>query len=54
MKKRFMEAQIVGFLREAAAGVPVKDFCRRQGFSDASHCLWRSTLGAISVSDATG
>ena len=25
MKKRFTEAQIVGFLREADAGLPVKD-----------------------------
>jgi len=25
MEKRFTEAQIVGFLREADAGVPVKD-----------------------------
>ncbi len=29
MKKRFTEAQIVGFLREADAGIPVKDLCRR-------------------------
>ena len=29
MKKRFTEAQIVGFLREADAGLPVKDLCRR-------------------------
>ena len=45
MKKRFTEAQIVGFLREADAGVPVKDLCRKHGFSDASYYLWsrRST-----------
>jgi putative transposase len=29
MKKRFTEAQIVGFLREADAGVAVKDLCRK-------------------------
>ena len=28
MKKRFTEAQIIGFLREAEAGLPVKDLCR--------------------------
>ena len=33
MKKRFTEAQIVGFLREADAGIPVKDLCRKHGFS---------------------
>jgi hypothetical protein len=36
MKKRFTEAQIVGFLREADAGVAVKDLCRKHGFSEAS------------------
>jgi len=52
MKKRFTEAQIVGFLREADAGVPVKDLCRKHGFSDASYYLWRSKFGGMSVSDA--
>jgi hypothetical protein len=33
MKKRFTEAQIVGFLREADAGIPVKDLCRKHGFA---------------------
>jgi putative transposase len=27
--KRFTEAQIVGFLREADAGLPVKELCRK-------------------------
>ena len=40
MKKRFTEAQIIGFLREAEAGLPVKDLCRRHGFSEASYYLW--------------
>ena len=35
MKKRFSEAQIIGFLGEAEAGLPVKQFCRRHGFSEA-------------------
>jgi putative transposase len=52
MKKRFTEAQIVGFLREADAGLPVKDLCRKHGFSGASYYLWRSKFGGMSVSDA--
>lgn len=52
MKKRFTEGQIVGFLREADAGVPVKDLCRKHGFSEASYYLWRSKFGGMSVSDA--
>ena len=52
MKKRFSEAQIIGFLREAKAGVPVKQVCRQHGFSEASYYLWRSKFGGMTVSDA--
>ena len=52
MKKRFSEEQIIGFLREAEAGLAVKDLCRRHGFSEASYYLWRSKYGGMDVSDA--
>ena len=52
MKKRFTEEQIIGFLREADAGVAVKELCRRHGFSEASYYLWRSRFGGMDVSDA--
>ncbi|MFF2049675.1 transposase, partial [Stenotrophomonas bentonitica] len=37
VKKRFSEEQIIGFLREAEAGMPIKDLCRQHGFSEASY-----------------
>ena len=52
MKKRFSEQQIIGFLREAEAGLGVKDLCRKHGFSEASYYLWRSKFGGMSVSEA--
>lgn len=52
MKKRFSEEQIIGFLREADAGLPVKELCRRHGFSEASYYLWRSKFGGMSVPEA--
>lgn len=52
MKKRYSEEQIIGFLREAEAGLPVKDLCRRHGFSEASYYLWRSKFGGMSVTEA--
>lgn len=52
MKKRFSEEQIIGFLRESEAGLPVKELCRKHGFSEASYYLWRSKFGGMSVPDA--
>ncbi len=52
MKKRFSEEQIIGFLREAEAGLAVAELCRRHGFSEASYYLWRSKFGGMNVSDA--
>lgn len=52
MKKRFTEEQIIGFLREADSGIPIKELCRRHGFSEASYYLWRSKFGGMSVPDA--
>ena len=52
MKKRYTEEQIIGFLREADAGVPIVELCRRHGFSEASFYLWRSKFGGLDVSDA--
>ena len=52
MKKRFTEEQIIGFLREAEAGLAVKELCRKHGFSEASYYLWRSKFGGMSVPDA--
>ena len=52
MKKLFTDEQIIGFLREAEAGLAVKDLCRRHGFSEASFYKWRSKFGGMSVPDA--
>ncbi len=52
MKKRFSDEQIIGFLREAEAGLPIKELCRRHGFSEGSYYLWRSKFGGMDVADA--
>ena len=51
-KSKFSETQIVSILKQGDAGVPVKDLCRKHGFSEASYYLWRSKFGGMSVSDA--
>jgi len=51
MKKRYTEAQIIGYLKEAESGVPVKELCRKHGFSDGSFYTWRSKYGGMEVSE---
>jgi putative transposase len=52
VKKRYTDEQIIKFLREADAGVSVKELCRRHGFSPGSFYLWRSRFGGMDVTDA--
>ena len=52
MKKRYTEEQIIGFLREADAGLPVKELCRKHGFSEPSSYAWKAKFGGMKVSDA--
>ncbi len=52
MKKRFTDEQIIGFLKQADGGVPVRELCRQHGFSDASFYMWRAKFGSMSVPDA--
>ena len=50
-KARFTETQIIGILKEADAGIPVKEICRNHGISDATYYNWKSTYGGMSASD---
>jgi putative transposase len=50
--KRFTDEQIIGFLKQAEAGMPMKDLCRKHGFSAASFYLWRSKFGGMEVNEA--
>ena len=51
-KSRFTDEQIVGFLKQAEAGLPVKELCRKGGFSDATFYKWRARFGGTEASDA--
>jgi len=50
-KSRFTETQIVAILKEADAGMPVKEICRKHGISNATYYNWKSKYGGMSASD---
>ena len=51
-KNRYSEEQIIGFLKQAEAGMPVKELCRKGGFSDAAFYRWRAKYGGMDISEA--
>jgi len=52
-KSRYTESQIFQILKEAEAGIPVPDLCRKHGMSNASFYKWRSNYGGMEVSHMT-
>ena len=51
-KSKYTEEQFIGCLRQVEAGMPVKELCRKHGFSDASFYKWRAKFGGMDVSEA--
>jgi len=50
-KSKFTESQIVGILKQADAGMPVKDVCRQAGVSVPTYYQWKSKYGGLEASD---
>jgi putative transposase len=51
MSKRMTESQIVAILKEAEAGMPVKDLCRKYGIGNSTFYKWREKYGGMEASD---
>ena len=51
-RSRFTDEQIIGVLREADAGVPTAEVCRRHGVSLGTFYNWKARFGGMGVSEA--
>ena len=49
-KSRYTESQIFQILKEAEAGIPVADLCRKHGKSNATFYKWRARFGGMDAS----
>jgi putative transposase len=50
-RSKFSEQKIVEVLKQAEAGVPVKDLCRKIGISDQTFYNWKAKYGGLGVSE---
>ena len=50
-RSRFAETQIISILKEADAGIQIKQLCRKHGISDATYYNWKSKYGGMSASE---
>ena len=51
-KSRVSEEQIIGFIKQAEAGITIKETYRKGGFSDATSYKWRAKFGGMDLPDA--
>ncbi|OCG56139.1 transposase [Gilliamella sp. Choc6-1] len=49
--KKMTEHQIVAILKEAEAGIPVKELCRKYGIGNSTFYKWREKYGGMETSD---
>ncbi|OCG57451.1 transposase [Gilliamella sp. Fer4-1] len=49
--KKMTEHQIVAILKEAEAGILVKELCRKYGMGNSTFYKWREKYGGMETSD---
>lgn len=50
-KKRYTDEQIAYALRQAEAGTPIKEVCRKLGVSEATFYNWRRKFAGMGVAE---
>ena len=51
-QRKYSQEQIIGLLKQNAAGVPVAQLCREQGVSQSTFFKWKAKYGGMEVNEA--
>lgn len=50
--KRYPQEQIIAILKEAEAGMPIPELCRKHGISNNTIYNWKAKYSGLTVSEA--
>lgn len=50
--KKFTEEQIIKVLKEAEAGIPIKEICRKHSMAEQTFYKWKKKFHGMEIADA--
>ena len=50
-RRKFNPEQITAFLQQAELGVPVKDICRKHGFTEQTYYRWKKQYAGMGTAE---
>ena len=51
-QRKYSQEQIIGLLKQNAAGVPAAQLCREQGVSQSTFFKWKAKHGGLEINEA--
>lgn len=51
-QRKYTQEQIIGFLKQNAAGIPATQLCREQSVSQSTFFKWKAKYGGLEVNEA--
>lgn len=51
-QRKYSQEQIIGLLKQNAAGVPATQLCREQGVSQSTFFKWKAKYGGLEINEA--
>lgn len=50
-RRRFNPEEITGFLQQVDLGIPVKDICRKHGFTEQTYYRWKKQFAGMGTAE---
>lgn len=50
-RRRFNPEEITGFLQQVDLGIPVKDICRKHGFTEQTYYRWKRQYAGMGTAE---